>query len=93
MISYREKQMLMVMKMLQDETIETSNVLQDSLKAIEAKTSIPTDLVSPSNSIEDYDKLVQIAEDKGYDMYVRATDLLSKEEFISRFGPMDEADY
>lgn len=92
MISYREKQMLMVMKMLQDETIETSNVLQESLKAIEAKTPIPTDLIFPSNSIEDYDKLVQIAEDKGYDTYVRATDLLSKEELADIERRKEEID-
>lgn len=80
MISYREKQLLMVMKMLQDDTAEITDTLNQALDAAENRLSLPSTLDNRVDDVKDFNTLVEIAEEKGYDMYVRASDILSKEE-------------
>ncbi len=92
MISYREKQMLMIMKMLQDETEELSCTLSKSLETVKDKNNIQNNISYYEDSIPDYHTLVEIAENKGYDMYVRVSDLLSEEELREVEERKDEID-
>lgn len=80
MISYREKQMLMVMKMLQDETDELASALTKSIEETKKGKTLQVDISYFVGPIANYTELVDLAEEKGYDMYIRASDILSKEE-------------
>lgn len=80
MISYREKQLLMVMKMLQDDTNELSLQLSTAIQNTQEKRPLTENVTYLPTPIPDYDTLVKIAEEAGYDTSIRASDLLSAEE-------------
>lgn len=80
MISYREKQLLMVMKMLQDDTAELSSEISKAVAAAEGKQEITGKINYRTEPFTEYTALVNLAEERGYDMYVRASDLLTEEE-------------
>lgn len=92
MISYREKQMLMVMKMLQDDTSELTNVLSQAIGEAEAGEPLTQTISFREEPISDYSALVEIAEERGYDTYIRASDLLSEEELQDIERRKDEID-
>lgn len=79
MISYREKQLLATMKYLQDGTNELSEKLTAALVAADKGEAYKFDFPC-RQSVGDYDELVQLAEDVGYDCYIRADDILTPEE-------------
>ncbi len=79
MISYREKQLLMAMKMLQDETLQLSDAMRESLESARNKEPLKNDRCF-TKEVTDYNELVELAETKGYDTYIRATELLTLEE-------------
>lgn len=81
MISYREKELLMVMKMLQDETEKNISNIQNVMDSVNKRENIKTEKLELNiEKIEEYDQLVEMARDKGYDLYMRAEDILSQEE-------------
>ena len=80
MISYREKQLMMVMKMLQDDTAELADAVEKSAIAIKQGSPAPCALEYRKEPVTDYQMLVDIAESSGYDLYIRASDLLSPDE-------------
>lgn len=80
MISYREKQLLMVMKMLQDDSLKLSAELSKAVEDTHQKKILTHDVSYIDEPVLDYATLVEMAEDAGYDMYVRASDLLSTDE-------------
>lgn len=79
MISYREKQLLATMKFLQDETNDLSEQLNAAIVASENGKSYKFDF-SNTQPAESYEDLVQLAEEAGYDCYIRADDILTPEE-------------
>ena len=92
MISYREKQMLMVMKMLQDETSELTMVLSQAIGAAEAGKPLTQVVSFQEKPVSNYSELVEKAEGKGYDTYIRASDLLTEEELKDIECRKDEID-
>ena len=81
LISYREKELLMVMKMLQDETEKNISNIQNVMDSVNKRENIKTEKLELNiEKIEEYDQLVEMARDKGYDLYMRAEDILSQEE-------------
>lgn len=92
MISYREKQMLMVMKMMKDDTNELTNILKESLEAIQRNQPLPGKPTYFDKPVSDYNYLIEMAEERGYDMYVRASDLLTEEELADIERRKDEID-
>lgn len=80
MISYREKQLLMAMKMLKDDTEELSSQLSQALSDTENGKMISSAIPTFREEALSFEDLVSIAEAKGYDTYIRANDLLSDEE-------------
>lgn len=80
MISYREKQLLMAMKMLKDDTEELSTQLSKALEDTKNGRTIGTTIPVSDESVLSFEDLVSLAETKGYDTYVRANDILSAEE-------------
>lgn len=92
MISYREKQLLMVMKMLQDDTTELSLQLTNAINETQQRNALTGDISYLLEPIADYDTLVEMAEEKGYDMYFRASDILTEEELRDIERRKDEID-
>lgn len=92
MISYREKQLLMVMKMLQDDTQELKDTLLTSLDAVENKRQIQNNVAYSKATVAEYEQLIDIAEARGYEIYVRAEDLLSAEELLDLERRKEEID-
>ena len=92
MISYREKQLLMVMKMLQDDTTELSLQLTNAINETQQRNSLTGNISYLPEPIADFDTLVEMAEDKGYDMYIRASDILTEEELRDIEQRKDEID-
>lgn len=92
MISYREKQMLMVMKMMQDETTELTDVLSRSIEEANSGKPLTQKVSFHKTPIENYSALVETAEERGYDIYIRASDLLSEEELQDIERRKDEID-
>ena len=80
MISYREKQLLMVMKMLQDDTTEFALQLSKAIDETQQKRPLTEKITYLTEPISDYATLVDIAEKSGYDTTIRVSDLLSTEE-------------
>ena len=78
MISYREKQLLMVMKMLQDDSAQLATQTQDAIQSANKKEELKR--IECNEDVASYEELIELAEDRGYDTNVRATDLLSSEE-------------
>ena len=79
MISYREKEMMMVMKCLADHSREFAEQIADATERMVAKEQ----MVSLSNKlpdISDYESLVEFSKNLGYDSIIRIGDLLSQEE-------------
>lgn len=79
MISYREKQLLAVMKYMQEQSAELARQLSVSIdETNEGKCiSFKSPVIS---KVDSFDELCQLAEDAGYDTYIRAEDIMSKEE-------------
>lgn len=79
MISYREKQLLMVQKMLQE---EGEAILADAYRFINEPTYRERAKFEDDGweEVENYEDLVFLAEEKGYNTYIRAKDILSSEE-------------
>ncbi|MCP1110901.1 hypothetical protein [Ohessyouella blattaphilus] len=79
MISYREKQLLMAQKMLQDESISS---LEEAGKIVkDMKVGKKTEYILPERElIANFEELANLAESKGYSTYVRVEDILSSEE-------------
>ena len=92
MISYREKQLLMVMKMLQDETTELSLQLTNAINETQQGMPLTGNISYLQEPIADYDVLVEMAEEKGYDMSIRASDILTEEELRDIEQRKDEID-
>lgn len=90
MISYREKQMLMVMKMMQDETTELTDVLSHSIEEANSGKPLTQKVSFHKTPIENYSALVEIAEERGYNTYIRASDILSPEELANIESRKDE---
>lgn len=82
MISYREKQLLMVQKMLQDDTEEMAVQMSQILEYIKEKKEITSNINIFNENIENYDELVNLALCSDYDSYIRVDDILSKEELL-----------
>lgn len=80
MISYREKELLMVMKMLQEETEHTTSHMQSVLRSMNTKEKQISIINTDSRMCETYDELVDLAKQHGYDLYIRAEDVLTAEE-------------
>ena len=80
MISYREKELLMVMKMLQEETEHTTSHMQSVLRSMNTKEKQISIINTDSRMCETYDELVDLAKQRGYDLYIRAEDVLTAEE-------------
>lgn len=80
MISYREKQLLTVMKMLQDESADLSKKLQQSFTSTLNGLEMVDIYDSKNYRASSFDELVARAEALEYDMYIRASDVLTKEE-------------
>ena len=80
MVSYREKQLLMVMKMLQDDTDELALQLAKAIDETQQKKALTGNIPWLPENISDFEDLVEMAEEKGYDMHIRASDILSEEE-------------
>lgn len=79
MISYREKQLLAVMKYMQNQTADLAKNLSDALKATEAGEMIS--ITCPQDEpVETFEELCERAEAAGYDTWIRAEDILSAEE-------------
>lgn len=91
MISYREKQLLMTMKYLQDETINLSNNLHKAIEMTE-KGDVCNFDIPEITPVECYDDLVQLATDAGYDTYIRAEDILSPEAIADLEKRREEID-
>ena len=80
MISYREKELLMVMKMLQDETEQNATHIQNILHAMNTAQKEIFPINMPTQKCENYNELVVLAKQRGYDLYIRAEDILTPEE-------------
>ena len=80
MISYREKELLMVMKMLQEETEHTTSHMQSVLRSMNTKEKQISIINTDSRMCETYDELVDLAKQRGYDLYIRAEDVLTAAE-------------
>lgn len=80
MISYREKELLMVMKILQEETEHTLAHMQSVLRSMNTKEKQISVINTDSRMCETYDELVDLAKQRGYDLYIRAEDVLTAEE-------------
>lgn len=76
MISYREKELMMVQKMLKD---RSDYMLEQAISGLKGNMEVTlTD--QEEYAVESYDDLVELAHQKGYDTYIRVEDILSKEE-------------
>ena len=60
MISYREKELLMVMKMLQEETEHTTSHMQSVLRSMNTKEKQISIINTDSRMCETYDELVDL---------------------------------
>lgn len=80
MISYREKQLLTVQKMLQDDTTRLLDETISIFDNINSKNHITSYVNIFDKNISTYEELVNLAVAKGYDHYIRVTDLLSPKE-------------
>ncbi len=79
MISYRERELMMVQKFLKDLGDELNQSMSDASESMENRTLSKEDALSLPE-IKSYDELVERARECGYDTYIRAEDLLSAEE-------------
>lgn len=79
MTSYREKQLLAVMKYMRDQSDDLRNSFSDTLKAISAGENISFDR-PPYAPAESFEELCERAAEAGYDTFIRAEDILSAEE-------------
>lgn len=80
MISFREKELLMVQKMLQD---DTGAMIEQALSILDSADDLafcPEDDANDYKKVDTYDELVDLAREKGYHTYLRVEDILSPEE-------------
>ncbi len=79
MISYREKQLLAVMKYMQNQTNDLAKNLSEALDATETGKKISL-ACQQCPRLETFEELCDRAADAGYDTFIRAEDILSAEE-------------
>lgn len=86
MISYREKQLITVQKMLQD---NSKMMLENVYQPYEENMDLTLNLW---RDIKSYDELVELAVDRGYNTYFRVEDLLTEEELAEIDRRKEEID-
>lgn len=91
MISYREKELLMVQKMIADKTAESFSNMSVALDEMQNRNSVNSQF-EPQETIDSYNELVEYARNSGYDTYVRANDILSEEELQQLEKEYEEID-
>lgn len=91
MISYREKELLMVQKMIADKTAESFSEISSALSDIQNRNPINSEY-KPQKTFDSYADLVEYARSLGYDTFIRTKDLLSKEEMQQLKNEYDEID-
>lgn len=79
MISYREKEMMMVMKYIADHSDEFADQIMEAKDKMGAEENLNS-LFNRLPDISDYAALVDYVKSCGYDTTLRINDLLSKEE-------------
>ena len=79
MISYREKQLLSVQKYLIDESSEFANKLCTVKEKMQSDENLEY-LFQEKPHFSTFEELAEYVEQQGYDLYIRAEDLLSPEE-------------
>ena len=79
MISYREKEIMMVMKFMVDHSNEFAEQIMDARGKMAAEEGMD-ELTNMLPDISDYDSLVEYVRSQGYDTTLRIDDLLSEEE-------------
>lgn len=84
MISYREKQLLMVQKMLSDDAALLAEEMMQNIELMQQNQLIPLTEYDSRNYERDiagsYDDLTDIAAACGYNTYIRVEDILSPDE-------------
>ena len=81
MISYREKEMMMVMKFLADHSNEFAGQVLEAQANMRLNEEVSISL-SKLPDISDYHSLVDYVKSCGYDTTLRIEDLLSKDELV-----------
>ena len=66
--------------MLQEETEHTTSHMQSVLRSMNTKEKQISIINTDSRMCETYDELVDLAKQRGYDLYIRAEDVLTAEE-------------
>lgn len=79
MISYREKELMMVMKFMADHSDEFAKQIADASCRMVKKENIDK-FTNKLSDISDYDSLVKYVRNQGYDTTLRINDLLTDEE-------------
>jgi len=89
MISYREKEMMMVMKYLSDHSHEFATEITDASEKMIEKEQLDA-LTQKLPDISNYESLVEYVKSCGYDTTLRIDDLLSQEELNQLEKEYDE---
>lgn len=79
MISYREKEMMMLMKFMADHSNTFAEQVMDAHGRMSIEENV-SELTSLLPDISDYTSLVEYVKEQGYEMTLRIEDLLSEEE-------------
>lgn len=91
MISYRERELLMVQKFLADETHFMANSFASSCEKMSQNQ--PINILSHSYpELSSYSELVNYVKSQGYDTFMRFTDLLNPEEIEQLSREREEID-
>lgn len=91
MISYRERELLMVQKMLADKSNEFFEEMTTTLNSMNERKTVENSF-KPFIKMNEYSDLVEYARDCGYDTYIRAYDILTEEELKKLKDEYDEID-
>ena len=79
MISYREKEMIMVMKFMADHSSDFAEQLMDTHKKMTGSEAV-VESINILPEIQNYASLVEYVNSQGYDTILRMEDLLSEED-------------